>query len=461
MNYIGYKIELYPDEAQKKFFNMYFGAYRFAFNYCVGLCVKKGQEKEEKYDYSVINTFELINSLGELKHTEGYEWMNQISSYTITAAARAVGSGNDRYMRHLSKHPNFKRKHDSNQLFAVRAGRLQIFEDEIHISSGRGKDNTIGRIKCCIPPDCLKNTNTYKGFHPDKKYMHCISANISLRDDGKYYLSLLVEQDRELDLVPNISRSCINNEDWVKRPHSEILGIDLGFKDNNWMQFSDGKTFCQPDTKKLERKVDKLQRDYKRKTLTNDKKYKLKTQGLEKENVPKRQKSKNEIETLERLRNTYKKITNKREHVIYEAINYVIKEKKAEAVVLETLSASSMIISNPSKHNAKYTRDNNRAVKAASPYKVRTMFEQAANSNDIPFILAPKTFESTQICSNCGNKQKIGKKRTYVCPVCGFTIDRDLNASINLSNYGYEVLHPETTSESEPNLKPKPFVIFG
>ena len=49
-------------------------------------------------------------------------------------------------------------------------------------------------------------------------------------------------------------------------------------------------------------------------------------------------------------------------------------------------------------------------------------------------IEAPRFFASSKLCSNCGEK-KIDltlADRTYHCESCGYTADRDLNASINL-----------------------------
>ena len=49
-----------------------------------------------------------------------------------------------------------------------------------------------------------------------------------------------------------------------------------------------------------------------------------------------------------------------------------------------------------------------------------------------------KWFPSSQISSNCG--VSTGKKsvniRKWSCPECGYTHDRDINASINIRNYG-------------------------
>ncbi len=51
-------------------------------------------------------------------------------------------------------------------------------------------------------------------------------------------------------------------------------------------------------------------------------------------------------------------------------------------------------------------------------------------------VIADKWYPSTQLCSNCGSRQKLTlKQRTYHCPHCGLELDRDLNAAINLSHY--------------------------
>ena len=48
-----------------------------------------------------------------------------------------------------------------------------------------------------------------------------------------------------------------------------------------------------------------------------------------------------------------------------------------------------------------------------------------------------KFYPSSKTCSCCGNIKKDLKlsDRMYKCDVCGLVIDRDYNASINLTNY--------------------------
>ena len=53
-------------------------------------------------------------------------------------------------------------------------------------------------------------------------------------------------------------------------------------------------------------------------------------------------------------------------------------------------------------------------------------------------VVADKWFPSSKMCSRCGfiNKTLLLSERKFVCEDCGQVIDRDLNASLNLENYG-------------------------
>ena len=53
-------------------------------------------------------------------------------------------------------------------------------------------------------------------------------------------------------------------------------------------------------------------------------------------------------------------------------------------------------------------------------------------------VLVDRWFPSSKTCSNCGSiKSDLKlKDRIYSCTDCGFILDRDLNAAINLSRFG-------------------------
>jgi IS605 OrfB family transposase len=64
-------------------------------------------------------------------------------------------------------------------------------------------------------------------------------------------------------------------------------------------------------------------------------------------------------------------------------------------------------------------------------------------------LLADRFYPSTKRCSACGSIQEMGlHERQYHCPVCGLTMDRDLNAAINLE----QLFVTETTASSAEHL---------
>ena len=63
-------------------------------------------------------------------------------------------------------------------------------------------------------------------------------------------------------------------------------------------------------------------------------------------------------------------------------------------------------------------------------------------------------YPSSKTCSNCGCIKKELKlsERTYKCNECGFEIDRDLNASINILNVGLKQIEA-TVATTGTSLK--------
>ena len=67
----------------------------------------------------------------------------------------------------------------------------------------------------------------------------------------------------------------------------------------------------------------------------------------------------------------------------------------------------------------------------------RRQIEYKCEFFGIELRIVDRWYPSSKTCSNCGCIKSDLKlsDRTYHCEECGFTIDRDLNAAINLSKY--------------------------
>lgn len=209
------------------------------------------------------------------------------------------------------------------------------------------------------------------------------SCTISKTPTGKYFISILVDTE-------NIQLPKTSNK----------VGVDLGLKE--FAITSDGEFFSNPKwLRKSEKRLKKLQRDLsrKKKGSNNRRKARLKVARL------------------------HEKITNQRKDFLHKTSTQLINEN--QVVVIEDLKVSNML------KNHRLAK----AINEVSWFEFRTMLEYKASWYGRELVIAPSNYASSQLCSNCGNKSSQTKDlscRTYICPICGLEIDRDINASKNL-----------------------------
>ncbi|MGD1701972.1 zinc ribbon domain-containing protein [Dapis sp. BLCC M229] len=78
---------------------------------------------------------------------------------------------------------------------------------------------------------------------------------------------------------------------------------------------------------------------------------------------------------------------------------------------------------------------------------LKSGFETEVKGSD---TLIDCNFPSSKTCSNCGHVQDMPLYlRTYDCPECWLSIDRDLNASINLRDAVGESYAPPSANDRE------------
>jgi len=218
------------------------------------------------------------------------------------------------------------------------------------------------------------------------------SVTVTKNRDNTYEASILVDQVFVLK----------------KRISDNKIGCDLGIKE--FLVCSNGDSFLgiKKELFEIEKEIKKQDRHLRRKIKGSN--------NYEKCRI--------------KLAKKYKYKTNFQNHYFRHLAKKLCEEN--QTVVLEDLNVSGMIKNRSVSHSIFYSGWS----------KFKTMLEQKAKEYDSEVKYVNRWFPSSKTCSKCGNIQKdlSLKDRIYICE-CGNTIDRDLNASINIlkqhsSEYG-------------------------
>ncbi len=191
-------------------------------------------------------------------------------------------------------------------------------------------------------------------------------------------------------------------EEYIQDPVSNngiAVGVDLGVK--TLATLSDGITFA--NSRALGRCLRKLKQLHK--SLSRKKKG-----------------SKNREKAKLRLAKMYLRVFNIRQDTLHKLTTYLAKSHSK--VVIEDLLVSWML------KNRRLAR----AIADVGFYEFRRKLEYKCGWYGSELIIASRTFPSSKMCSQCGHRKKelSLSERVYHCEQCGFDIDRDLNAALNL-----------------------------
>ncbi len=202
---------------------------------------------------------------------------------------------------------------------------------------------------------------------------------------------------------------------------NEGIGIDLGIEKlavtsevNIYKNINKTK-----EVKKLERRKLRLQRQ-----VSN--KYEIGREGI------RYKKTKNIIKLENKLKTLHQRITNIRHNYSHQITTQIIK-RKPSYIVVEDLNISGMM---KNKHLSK-------AIQGQRLYEFYRQIKYKTEWNNIKLIVADRYYPSSKTCSNCGsyNKELKLSDRNYICKECGITLDRDINASLNLKAYGQSIIN--------------------
>lgn len=297
-------------------------------------------------------------------------WL-KVDSQALKYACRQLDTAYQKFFRHEAGFPRFHKK-TGRQAYTTTNAKA------IHIDGNKVKIPTLGWIKV-------------KGIRSLPEGSIICHITVSRDPDEKYYGSLTYKY--EVDILSQTA--------------SNILGLD--YKSDGLYVDSDGNTADMPH----------WFRDSQAKLMRQQRKLSKKIGSRKGE-----KKSSGWIKQHRRVARLQKKIANQR-------LDYLHKESKRladtyDAIAVEDLDMKAL--SNNSFGNGKATMDNGYGMFVRMlEYKLQHQGKQLVKVN--------RWYPSTQTCSKCGGKQKIPlTTRIYQCPHCGFVLDRDHNAAINIKH---------------------------
>ena len=377
------KFVLKPNSKQKDILESFFGLSRAIYN------ISLHNIKNSKFgDYEIQNgknkgcIVPRIPSEFDLnkslpKLKNEYNFLSLLPNDYAQAVMKNLSRGFNNFYKTFN-YPKFKTKKSSVQSFNCYQGSsVKIDGDYIILIKPKGSSYTKDDLKIRFKRHKIK-------YEFDKVTGFTIS-----KENNKYYISFTFHCNIE------------------SKETNEAVGIDLGIKD--FAICSDGviyenKRFFEKSLRKL--KISQRSLSRKQKGSNN------------------REKQRSKVSRL------HKKVRNQRNDYQHKVSREL--SDKFKVICLETLKVKNMV---KNRKLAKAIQD-----VSWSSFIEKLSYKVAENQGYL--VKIDTYYPSSKTCSNCGCiKETLSlSERTYNCNECGFSIDRDLNASINILNTGLKIV---------------------
>lgn len=378
-----FKVMLLPNNKQRTKLFACAGTARFAYNWAL---------EYERENRASGNPFLSDGTLRKiftvLKKTEDYVWLNDYSNNIPKQAIKDAVNAYRNFFEGRAKFPKFKSKRKSKLSFYADPCKIKFTETHVILEkltasrkANKQKFNAVRLAEHGRIPVGVKYTNPRVTF-----------------DGLNWWISVGIECEQS-----------------ANEPTHEGIGIDLGIKD--LAICSDSVVYPNINKtkriKKLNKKKRRLQRRVSKKYLKNKKGERY-------------CKTCNIIKSEKRLLKINHRLTNIRHNYIHSVTSEIV-DREPKFIVLEDLNVKGMM----------KNRHLSRAVQEQCLYEFYRQIQYKCQWHNIEFITVDRYYPSSKLCSCCGNVKKDLKlsDRVYHCPVCGLTIDRDFQASVNLMRY--------------------------
>ncbi len=345
-------IEIKPYVKQKKLIQNHIDHNRFIYNHFLQRRKDNWEKKKIKSSYRDDALY-----LTQLKKINPWLFDSGIASQQY--ALKNLDDAFKRFFRKQNKFPKFKKKAHSGSFKT--AGDIKIKGSRLYISNFREGLKFNRKL-----PEDLKILN----------------ATVSKRATGKYYVSLLTEQ--EVYKLPKTFRS---------------VGIDLGL--TTLAILSDGTVFENPrHTKKYSKKLKQAQRFLARKKKHSKRKEKQRL----------------------KVARICAKTANSRKDYLNKVTKIIV--SRYDFIGVETLKVKNMM------KNRKLSK----SIQDVGWAEFIRQLDYKCSWYGKELIKIDTFYASSKICHHCNfkNVNLALKDRVWTCRSCGEVLQRDLNAAINI-----------------------------
>ncbi|MDY6276562.1 MAG: IS200/IS605 family element RNA-guided endonuclease TnpB [Bacilli bacterium] len=379
-----YKYRIYPNKLQREYFAKVFGCVRFFYN-------KSLSDMNELY-----KSKRIFKNITPASYKEDYPFLKEVDSLALCNAQTNRNMAFKSFFKKLKAFPKYKSKRNEQSYTTNNQGSVKFSTNDRYIS---------------IPKCSRIRIKKHRDFYGVIK-----SITVSKTTDGKYYISLLVEEEetKSINLMDN------------------VIGLDLGIKD--LIVDSNGNKYRNP--KYLSKSLKKLAKEQR------------KLSHMEKG-------SNNRNKQRIKVARIHRYINNQRNDYLHKLSKKIIDEN--QIICIEDLKVKNM------EQDHKLAR----SIVDASWSRFVSMLIYKASWYGNKIIKVPTNYASSQLCSLCGYQNKEVKNlkiRKWTCPECGSVHDRDTNAAKNILSKGIEMLtkdgtHPDSLfmlGSLEPSSKKPP-----
>jgi len=356
-----YRYRIFPNKEQQELLEEHFGSVRFVYNWGLEKKIKAYQKSKKR-----ISCFDLINELVKLKKKKDFQWLNEVNSQSLQMSLRNLDNAFTSFFRKHNKFPRFKSKKNNKNSFQV-PQHLKL-------------NNKLTIPK--IPDIKIKLSRPIEG--------KIKTATISKTPTNKYFIAILVEENKQLPKKPKITEET-------------TIGIDLGIK--HFATISDGRKIENPKyLKQSEAKLKRYQRWLSRK----------------------KRESNNRIKQRLKVALIQEKITNQRSDFIHKLTYQLTHENQVSSIAIEDLAIKNMV---KNHYLAK-------AIADASWHEFRRQLGYKCDWYGKNLLIIGRFEPSSKICS-CGyvNQELKLSDRKWTCPKCKTEHDRDILASQNIKRF--------------------------